>query len=248
MIPFFRKIRRVLIDERQLSKYLLYATGEIILVVIGILIALQINNQNDAHKQRQKELKYLQNISTDIENNIVEMDRFLEKRGTYLTKAGKIIEHLEGKPVEDWRAFTEECISIWSWQRFYQVNYTFQELSYSGNLALISNDTIKNMLLQLESMYKKTKAEEDHFRFDSEELLFKPIYNLMNLNPLIKSHMGQEVELTRETFGEFFTDNRVINGFLMVLIEFSTMNQQLKEMRGMSGELLATIKREMSRA
>ena len=54
-------------------------------------------------------------------------------------------------------------------------------------------------------------------------------------------------QLGRKEFGEFFTDKRVINGFLMLLIEFSTMNQQLKEMKSMSEQLMGTIEREMGR-
>ena len=50
MIKFFRKIRQRLLTENKFSKYLLYAIGEIILVVIGILIALQINNWNEGRK------------------------------------------------------------------------------------------------------------------------------------------------------------------------------------------------------
>lgn len=51
-----------MIKESKFSKYLLYAIGEIVLVVIGILIALQINNNNDLRKEREKELRYLENI------------------------------------------------------------------------------------------------------------------------------------------------------------------------------------------
>ena len=61
MIKFFRKSRQKLLSENKLSKYVLYAIGEIILVVIGILIALQINNWNEANKRRDNELRYLSN-------------------------------------------------------------------------------------------------------------------------------------------------------------------------------------------
>jgi len=59
MFKIFRKIRQKLLSDNKSIKYLLYAIGEILLVVIGILIALQINNSNDYKKQRQKEIVYL---------------------------------------------------------------------------------------------------------------------------------------------------------------------------------------------
>lgn len=58
MIKFFRKIRQKLLSENNFNKYLVYAIGEIVLVVIGILIALQINNWNQKRIQDLKETKY----------------------------------------------------------------------------------------------------------------------------------------------------------------------------------------------
>ena len=61
MIKFFRRIRQQLLTENKLAKYLLYAIGEIILVVIGILIALQINNWNTSKiESKNKEIDLYQ--------------------------------------------------------------------------------------------------------------------------------------------------------------------------------------------
>ena len=59
MLTFLRKIRKSLLDTGATRKYLVYAVGEIALVVIGILIALQINNWNEWRKERTLELNYL---------------------------------------------------------------------------------------------------------------------------------------------------------------------------------------------
>jgi Family of unknown function (DUF6090) len=66
MIKFFRKIRQNLIMENKTSKYFKYAAGEIVLVVIGILIALQINNWNENRKINNQETVYLQDLKNDI--------------------------------------------------------------------------------------------------------------------------------------------------------------------------------------
>jgi hypothetical protein len=63
MIPFFRKIRKKMADDNRPLKYMRYAIGEIVLVVIGILIALQINNWNSERKERTKEQYYLKSIN-----------------------------------------------------------------------------------------------------------------------------------------------------------------------------------------
>jgi len=247
MLIFLRKIRQKLISVHKDKSYLLYAIGEIFLVVVGIMIAVQINNWNTEQNTRNKELHYLKNIKIDLQNNIASIGSFITKRAKGVESAGQIIAHLEGLPVTDWKDFNDRCISIYTWDRFYQINYTFEELTYSGNLALIKNDSVKSMLLNLESLYKQTKAEEDHFRFDTEELIYKPLYSLVNLSPILRQYMGAEVEFSKDMFGDFFTDKRVKNGFWMVIVEFSTMNGQLTEMKEVSEQLIEIIDREMMR-
>ena len=66
MIKFFRKIRQQMIRDHKIMKYLLYAIGEIVLVVIGILIALSINNSNELKKTRIAEKVYLKEIKSDL--------------------------------------------------------------------------------------------------------------------------------------------------------------------------------------
>ena len=67
MIPFFRKIRKKMADDNKPMKYLRYAIGEILLVVIGILIALSINNWNEQHKINKLESKILQELHKEAQ-------------------------------------------------------------------------------------------------------------------------------------------------------------------------------------
>src|SRR6056300_1437527 len=75
MIKFFRKIRQNLLMENKTGKYLKYAIGEIALVVIGILIALSINNWNEDVKNKRMEISYLIRILNDIDNDIIQFER-----------------------------------------------------------------------------------------------------------------------------------------------------------------------------
>ena len=70
MLNFFRKIRKQLAAENQLMKYSRYAIGEIVLVVIGILIALQINNANQERKDNAALGGYLNSIRLNIESDL----------------------------------------------------------------------------------------------------------------------------------------------------------------------------------
>jgi hypothetical protein len=75
MIGFFRKIRKKLADDNKPLKYIRYAVGEIVLVVIGILIALQINNWNEERKQNKIINTYLYNLEEDIYKDLKEYQR-----------------------------------------------------------------------------------------------------------------------------------------------------------------------------
>ena len=75
MIKLFKHIRRSLLNENKMGKYFKYAIGEILLVVIGILIALSINNWNETRKEQALELDYLIGIKTDLENDLPSIER-----------------------------------------------------------------------------------------------------------------------------------------------------------------------------
>ncbi|WP_297695033.1 DUF6090 family protein [uncultured Eudoraea sp.] len=90
MIGFFRKIRKQLADDNQFFKYSRYAIGEIILVVIGILIALQVNNWNEFQKDREIEKKALLNLVENMELTINKAERKIARIQRH-NKSGQII-------------------------------------------------------------------------------------------------------------------------------------------------------------
>ena len=253
MIKFFRKIRQNMIKENRVSKYFLYAIGEILLVVVGILIALQINNNNEAKKTKAKELHYLKNIKTDLKLNIAHLDNYIDTRQTAINSANTIIEHYEGKPVTDLEAFNVHTVKIYTWRKFFQINNTFQELVNSGNLALITNDSIKGTLLNMETLYKVMKDGEAHFRYDAELLLYEPQYNMMDMNPIVQNYtyqvsngtQGERRELPKEKFDEMLKDTKQKNGFVMAAYQFSVMNNELEEMKTMCNTLISLIDKEL---
>ena len=96
MIKFFRKIRQNMVKENKVSKYILYAIGEIILVVIGILIALQINTWNQNRLANIEERTVLKNLHTEfLQNKQTLKDALAENRTSF--NVGKTLFNLIGK-------------------------------------------------------------------------------------------------------------------------------------------------------
>ena len=94
MFHLLRRIRHTLINKGHLSKYLIYALGEILLVVIGILIALQINNWNIAKLEKEKEEQVLNEILSDLEYTLLDLDRVISQRRTNINKTNDCLQEL----------------------------------------------------------------------------------------------------------------------------------------------------------
>ena len=74
MLKFFKRIRRALLSDYKFSKYVIYALGEIFLVMIGILLALYVNNWNEDRKLKAEEIKLLKELKKDVSFSIAELD------------------------------------------------------------------------------------------------------------------------------------------------------------------------------
>jgi hypothetical protein len=225
---------------------------EFILLVGGVFLGIQVANWNAARVERVRELAYLENVKTDLRLNIAEIDKYLKVRTRNIESAASILEHFDGKPINDYSAFNQLGVGIYNWQKFYMTNNTFQEMLNSGNLAIISDARIKNQLLDIEALYRKMKSEEDHYRFDTEKLIYEPLYETMDLNPMVQNFVfresngqaGKDVVLTKQYFDSFLKNIKLKNGFVMTILELETMNSQMRQLRVQSEALIAYIDEE----
>ena len=162
MIQFFRKIRQRLLSENKFTKYLLYALGEIVLVVIGILIALQINNWNEDRKNALLERDYLHAISADLENLIVATQRIYVDRFDQKIENLKLAKTYAEDPyaLKDTLTFLNTVsIGAMSFSGLYLADDgAYQELISTGNLRLIKNDSLRK---QLSEFYTEMKVQSE---------------------------------------------------------------------------------------
>jgi len=95
MIKFFRKIRQNLIMENKTGKYFKYAIGEIVLVVIGILIALQINNWNENRLTKINQKKYLVLLKQEANNNLIAIKKSKQRVTKTFEGQRKVVELID---------------------------------------------------------------------------------------------------------------------------------------------------------
>ena len=142
MIKFFRKIRQKMIKDNKVSKYLLYAIGEVVLVVIGILIALSLNNNNENKKLVVQEIKILKEIKNElfVALNDVKEDFNDHKRNL---NSAKILYNsiLHKESYND--SLMVHYFLLFDEDRFLASQSAFESLKSLG-LEIISNDSIRD--------------------------------------------------------------------------------------------------------
>jgi len=146
MIKFFRKIRQNLLDEGKTSKYFKYAIGEIILVVIGILIALQLNNLNTIRSEKQSLNKYLEKIETNIKDDIVTAQRMYETRIENAKLCDKATEMIVNRDFSDQATITNAVFVMIIEQPINFNRSGFESLKNSGYLQYISDPKLENLI------------------------------------------------------------------------------------------------------
>ena len=104
MIPFFKKLRKRFADDNKPMKYTRYAIGEIVLVVIGILIALQINNWNEKRKDQNKLTNILQNIAADMREDALTIKETVEYGKENINRIKSFLNH------KDYSGFTRDSL------------------------------------------------------------------------------------------------------------------------------------------
>ena len=146
MIKFFRKIRHRLLTENKISKYLLYAIGEIVLVVIGILIALQINNWNENKKEKNQSIFYHQQLINDLQIVISSLETDMNWARIVKTEINKATTILDTGTANATNLKTLD----FAIGNYFRLNRqlpeitSYEEMKSSGQLYLIYNKSLRN--------------------------------------------------------------------------------------------------------
>ncbi|WP_411766424.1 DUF6090 family protein [Winogradskyella sp. A3E31] len=219
MIKFFRHIRRNLMEQNKTSKYLKYAIGEIILVVIGILIALQINNWNEERKANSEEQNLFKNLKIDFESRLLEfkeMNSAREVATNSLLRLNKIIAQKDSLFIE---AEIDSLLSTLI--NGFKFNEEFKMLDVVFNTGLINdikNENLKRQLIdwpqKVEEMLEEQRMHnhliDDQWIYHlSKYLSIRDIYEKFNFREY-KIPTGEPVTLKKDYTG-FLTDIRTEN-------------------------------------
>ena len=193
MIKFFRKIRQKMLTENKFSKYLLYAIGEIVLVVIGILIALQINNLNQQSQENEQLDASLELMQLNLKEDIRKLDEQISYNKSIqedIDNFFKIVSNPEGTkniPLNDIGDIALE-------KSFYSVSTAIKSMESGGHFKSINDNALKESIYtyyaDIEGFSKLVEAH-NHFARDKIEAFVYKNWDLADyisgINPYLEN-------------------------------------------------------------
>ena len=134
-------------EKNETGKYLKYAIGEIVLVVIGILIALQINNWNENQKTKRQEIKLWNQLNSDLKSNFYEVEETIDYTEKSITSTKIILEYLDQtKAVDDRLKSAFEIINMSN--VFNSANTTYKFIENQG-INILRNDSLRQRITEM---------------------------------------------------------------------------------------------------
>ena len=223
MIKFFNKIRKSTLEQNKLGKYLKYAIGEIILVMIGILLALQVNTWNNNRELKKEELKVMKSLHQEFSQNLERFDTVYNVQ----LKRKKAIEYvmsgeLQNLPTDSLVTLLETINMSWTFDPFQGI---YNSVIGSGKIELISNESLKTKLATIQDLIKDYQEEEHQTREFSKQLLYPfelktPLksYNF-NENDIVESAKVKDNYLKAFSSFEFDGLMRNLRGWMQSIFE-----------------------------
>ncbi|SRX54417.1 DUF6090 family protein [Aequorivita sp. CIP111184] len=192
MIKFFRHIRQNLLNEGKTTKYFKYAIGEIILVVIGILIALSINNWNDQRKQNTKEIAYLKNLREDVASQIITFNLNLKIESIIIRDVDDILQHIKSNGgFKNLDSINSKINDLTIRYTLRINNTTFQELNNTGQINIFRNPNLKKEIV---AFYQITERASDNIQNNNTNLIDNlMIPDIMNLTAFSSAAYSDEL-------------------------------------------------------
>ena len=258
MLRFFRKLRERLLTENKFSKYLLYALGEIALVMIGILLALQVNNWNEERKQRQVEIKYFGNLKNDLLADIERLDTIIAFSHNKVRAARNVKQKADRDSIGSLYDFSNDLLVLFFVDEFRPNDNTYEEMKSSGNFSTIRNDELKLKLMDLKKSYVGIAAAQEHMRYDFNVFLedFEKYVDWGRYFVLPKSdvpkldfvydslYIDSHSDLMKKEIRELFKSKVFLNNIFLLEINFTYNIDLLQKTKSQINEIIVILERE----
>lgn len=203
MLNFFRTLRKKLIMPDNVQKYLFYAIGEILLVVIGILIALQVNNWNESRRADVERDQLFKSLKDEMLTTVTRMDTAIVEAENFILNGQKLLRYLpefaDQTPLDSIRTWTSGILDLHSAEP--QLT-SYNEAVSSGRIGLLRNKIILEEYTQLLLSYERYKR---HINIGAEMYYLGPFWEIKKeigdiqvISPFIGKSYSPQVGLSYE--------------------------------------------------
>jgi len=246
MIKFFRNIRQNLIMKNNTGKYLKYAIGEIVLVVIGILIAIQANNWNiDRIAQKEKEFalhKLIENLNQDISN----LQSGIDSGKQFITALDSCLIILKN-PRDYSKDYFSGLFSYMNYTLPFEYNQiTFNEMSNSGKLKLIKNEALVDSLFHYYDSNNYI-AVSDALNLHTRETIrsYTMGYDFMVLPHVFDTYSESEFNIKPKSLTDYNSDVHIINSIRFKILLLKSLTERYGEMVQSASNLITLTNEEI---
>ncbi|WP_178987367.1 DUF6090 family protein [Winogradskyella schleiferi] len=225
MIKFFRKVRQKLLTENKFSTYLLYAIGEIVLVVIGILIALSINNWNENRKTQEQEIQIYLELKSDLLKTRNDIQKIISQHREIFKLSQNLIKDIYNKkPYSDtiYDSFTSAGVDF----QIIPKTSAFENLKNIG-LNTLSNDSLRIDITNLFQL--DLKRLDDELGMDRAEISIPTLLSQYQYKYLFADYSQPKkygfkhsdsiniYKLKIKNYDKFLTDNDLLMNLQLAL-------------------------------
>tara|TARA_R110000787_G_scaffold86285_3_gene184007 strand:+ start:23650 stop:24432 length:783 start_codon:yes stop_codon:yes gene_type:complete len=258
MIKFFRKIRQNLLMKNKTGKYFKYAIGEIVLVVIGILIALQINTWNQDRINASKEQKYLVGLKNDLEKQVSAFNQRVQFCDIIIDIGESLLEDFGSTG----RLLKIDSINSKLSKMMYSISYpnietTFNELNSTGQLNLIKEKSLRSKIIKY---YQNSESNKESVEGNIENVFYNQIFPTIKSSIIIhpenfgfeskkinKAHLSEKLNLEFErNLGKPDKEFEVVNAISMGIIVTKTNKGHIQTAQEEAELLLNEINNELN--
>lgn len=254
MIKFFRKIRQKLLSEKKFSKYLIYATGEIVLVVIGILIALQINNWNNNRLADRQMNSFLLGITEDLKLDVSQFDRRINFFNKLAEEKKNILKLSNFENIDTDSLF----LIIRPRLSNYEINATtFSKIKNSGITQISKNDSLSKAIYQYYTLVDislknyntwdiegSTRAANYYYFGNNQFELNLKGYNLEDSGEIINF---QEESIRKANLIKLLSEPTGRNHFKLDYTRKKMIANRLERFKDLATELISDINEELNK-
>jgi len=254
MIKFFRRIRQDLLSSNKTSQYFKYAFGEIVLVVLGILIALSINNWNENRINNRKQEDYLIGLKNDLSVQTKLFDLTNQMIDQVIFEGEELLKayNLKGDftSIDD---LNKKLTSLMYTQSFPEISTTFKELNSTGQFNLVKNKELRSEIIDY---YQKSEFQQNGMQGNRDKVIYPQVFPIIKSMVIIDPvNFGSEsigvdlMDKLESTFMAHFNDTEkqfeLLNAISLRIIIAKSDKTIITDVKSNAEELLQIINEEL---